>query len=261
MYKAIYLLLVLGFSIFVSVAKAQVGKTYDEGQVTAVTYLKIKYGRFDDYVKWLQSTWKPTMEAEQKAGLIVSYKVFTARPESPNEPNLILMITYKNMAGLDKAAEEEVVTEKVIGSAEVQNRARQERGEYREVLGSELIRELILKPAASPDQPIAVLPFENLSEEKANADFAEGIRREIIARLTTQHVKAASVQEAPQTGELLVGSVQHVGNRVRVSVQLVDATSRVPRWTQMYDRELTDVLEVESEIAENVAKFAAAQKP
>ena len=149
MYKAIYLLLVMGISTFVSVAKAQVGKTYEEGQVTAVTYLKIKYGRFDDYVKWLESTWKPTMEAEQKAGLIVSYKVFTARPKSPNEPNLILMITYKNMAGLDKAAEAEAVTEKVIGSAEVQNRARQERGEYREVLGSELIRELILKSSAS----------------------------------------------------------------------------------------------------------------
>jgi hypothetical protein len=145
MYKAIYLLLVLGFPTFVSVAKAQVGKTYDEGQVIAVTYLKIKYGRFDDYVKWLQSTWKPTMEAEQKAGLIVSYKVFTARRKSPNEPNVIFMITYKNMAGLDKAAEAEAVTEKVIGSADVQNRARQERGEYREVLGSELIRELILK--------------------------------------------------------------------------------------------------------------------
>ena len=114
---------------------------------------------------------------------------------------------------------------------------------------------------ALPDQTIAVLPFENLSEEKANADFADGVRREIIARLTTQHVKAASVQEAPHTGELLLGSVQHVGNRVRVSVQLVDATSRVPRWAQMYDRELTDILAVESEIAEDVAKFATAHVP
>ena len=129
----------------ISDAKAQVGKTYEEGQVTAVSYLKIEYGRFDDYVTWLTSIWKPTMEAEKKAGLIVDYKVFLARPKSLNEPNVILMITYKNMAGLDKAAEEEAVTEKVIGSAEVQNRARVERSEYRKVLGSELIRELILK--------------------------------------------------------------------------------------------------------------------
>jgi len=60
---------------------------------------------------------------------------------------------------------------------------------------------------ASPDQTIAVLPFENLSEEKANAYFADGIRREIIVRLARQQVKAASVREAPHTGELLLGSV------------------------------------------------------
>jgi hypothetical protein len=60
----------------ISDAKAQVGKTYEEGQVTAVSYLKIEYGRFDDYVTWLTSIWKPTMEADKKAGLIVDYKVF-----------------------------------------------------------------------------------------------------------------------------------------------------------------------------------------
>jgi hypothetical protein len=143
--KTIYLPLLLALSAFVSDAKAQVGKTYEEGQVTAVTYLKIEYGKFDDYVKWLASTWKPTMEAKKKAGLIVDYKVFSARPRSPEQPNVIFMLTYKNMAGLDKAAEEEAVAEKVIGSAEVQNQARAERSEYRKVLGSELLRELILK--------------------------------------------------------------------------------------------------------------------
>jgi TolB-like protein len=105
-----------------------------------------------------------------------------------------------------------------------------------------------------------VLPFENLSEEKANAYFADGIRREIVARLTKQHVKAASVQEAPHTGELLLGSVERAGNRVRVNVQLVDATSRIPHWAETYDRELTDVFGLQSEIAENVAKSVAAKK-
>ena len=145
MNKTIAKLVVLVVFVFVSIAKAQVGQTYEEGQVTAVTYLKIEYGRLDDYVKWLTSTWKPTMEAKKKAGLIVDYKVFSARPKSPDEPNVILMLTYKNMAGLDKAAEEEAVAEKVIGSADVQNKARVERSDYRKVLGSELIRELILK--------------------------------------------------------------------------------------------------------------------
>jgi hypothetical protein len=145
MNKIVHIAFALAISVFVSSAKAQVGKTYEEGQVTAVTYLKIEYGKFDEYVKWLTSTWKPTMEAKKKEGLIVDYKVFSARPKSPNEPNVILMLTYKNMAGLDKAAEEEAVAEKVIGSADVQNKARVERSEYRKVLGSELIRELILK--------------------------------------------------------------------------------------------------------------------
>jgi TolB-like protein len=113
---------------------------------------------------------------------------------------------------------------------------------------------------ASPDQTIAVLPFENLSEDKANAYFADGIRREIIARLTRQHVKAASVQEAPHTGELLLGSVAKFGNRVRVNVQLVDATSRIPHWAETSDREFTDVFALQSEIAENVAKSVAAKK-
>jgi hypothetical protein len=145
MNKTIAKLLMLALFVFVLMAKAQVGQTYEEGQVTDVTYLKIEYGRFDDYVKWLASTWKPTMEAKKKAGLIVDYKVFSARPRLPDQPNVILMLTYKNMAGLDKAAEEEAVAERVIGSADVQNKARVERSDYRKVLGSELFRELILK--------------------------------------------------------------------------------------------------------------------
>lgn len=85
------------------------------------------------------------MEAKKKAGLIVDFKVFSVRPKTPDEPNVLLMLTYKNMAGLDKAGEEEAVAEKVIGSAEVQDEARVKRTEYRKVLGSELIREVILK--------------------------------------------------------------------------------------------------------------------
>jgi hypothetical protein len=86
------------------------------------------------------------MEAMKKAGLIIDYKVFRATPKSPGQPNVILMITYKNgMAALDKGVELEDVAKKVIGSTEVQNKARVFRNEYRKVLGTELIREVILK--------------------------------------------------------------------------------------------------------------------
>ena len=110
------------------------------------------------------------------------------------------------------------------------------------------------------DETIAVLPFTTLDSAGPDNSLAAGIQREIITRLTAQHVKAASVQEAPRAGELLLGSVQRAGNQVRINVQLVDAASRIPLWAETYDRQLTDVFALESEIAENVAKAVAAKK-
>ena len=126
-------------------ANAQLGTTYKEGPVTEVTYLKIEYGHFDEYVDWLNSTWKPLNEAKKKAGLIIDYKVFAARPKTPEEPNVIFMITYPNMASFDRRAEEDKFAVKMIGSAKDQDKARVERSTYRKNLGSELIREIILK--------------------------------------------------------------------------------------------------------------------
>jgi hypothetical protein len=122
-------------------------RQYSDGPVTNVTYIHVDYGSFETYIDWLNSTWKPTMEATKKAGLIIDYRVFSFTPTgyTPNQPNVILWITYKNMAALDKDAEQEDVARKVIGSTQAQNKARIGRNDYREVLGSELIRELILK--------------------------------------------------------------------------------------------------------------------
>jgi hypothetical protein len=120
-------------------------RAYSEGPVTEVAYVRVAYGHFEEYIDWLTSTWKPTMEATKKAGLIIDYKVFKLTPRSPEQPNIILWITYKNMAALDKGIELEAVAEQVIGSIEVQNQARVGRNEYRKVLGTELIRELIFK--------------------------------------------------------------------------------------------------------------------
>jgi hypothetical protein len=85
------------------------------------------------------------MEAMKKAGLIIDYKVFRLTPKSPDQPNMILWITFKNMAALDKGVEQEDVAKKVICTTECQNKARVARSVYRKVLGTELIRELILK--------------------------------------------------------------------------------------------------------------------
>ena len=120
-------------------------RAYAEGPVTLVTNIEVEYGHFEEYIDWLNSTWKPTMEATKKAGLIIDYKVFRLTPKSPGQPNVTLWITYKNMAGLDKGTEEEEVTKKVICSTDCQNKARVARNDYRTVLGYELMRELILK--------------------------------------------------------------------------------------------------------------------
>jgi hypothetical protein len=126
-------------------APAQDERQYTDGPVTEVDYIQVEYGHFEKYIDWLNSTWKPTMEATKKAGLIIDYKVFRATPKSPDQPNIFLWITYKNMAALDKGVELEDVAKKVICSTECQNTARVARSEYRKVLGTEYIRELILK--------------------------------------------------------------------------------------------------------------------
>jgi len=145
MIKTIILSMCLAASSLSLNAHAQDVRHYSEGPVTEVNYIQVEYGHFEEYIDWLNSTWKPTMEATKKAGLIIDYKVFQLTPKSPDQPNIILWITYKNMAALDKGVEQEEVAKKVIGSTEFQNKARVARSEYRKVLGTELIREIILK--------------------------------------------------------------------------------------------------------------------
>ena len=145
MIRLIQFLLFLAAFVLSLPANAQLGTTYKEGPVTEVTYLHIEYGHFDEYVDWLNSTWKPLNEAKKKAGLIIDYKVFTARPKKPEEPNVIFMITYPNMAAFDRRVEENAVAVEMIGSAKEQDAARIARSNYRKRLGTELIREVILK--------------------------------------------------------------------------------------------------------------------
>src|SRR4051812_45780838 len=123
---------------------------------------------------------------------------------------------------------------------------------------------------AIESKSIAVLPFENRSEDKANAYFAEGIQDEILVRLakiadlkvisrtSTQHYKNApeNLREVGQelgVAHLLEGSVQRAANRVRVNAQLIDARTDAHLWAQSYDRDLADVFAIQSEIAETIA--------
>ena len=145
MTKTIILSICLAAAALSLGARAEDERQYTEGPVTFVQEITVEYGHFEEYIDWLNSTWKPTMEATKKAGIIIDYKVFSATPQSPDHPSIILWITYKDMAALDRGVEEEEVAKKVIGSTEVQNKARVGRNEYRKVLRREYIRQLILK--------------------------------------------------------------------------------------------------------------------
>ena len=146
MIKTIVLSMCLAISALSLNGRAQDVRQYSDGPVTELDYIQVEYGHFEEYVDWLNSTWKPTMEAMKKAGLIIDYKVVRATPKTPDQPNIILMITFKDgAAALDKVVEQEEVAKKVIGSTEVQNKARVARSAYRKVLGVEYVRELILK--------------------------------------------------------------------------------------------------------------------
>jgi TolB-like protein/Tfp pilus assembly protein PilF/class 3 adenylate cyclase len=124
--------------------------------------------------------------------------------------------------------------------------------------------------AVALGKSIAVLPFENLSEDKANAYFADGIQDEILARLSkiadlkvisrtsTQKYKSApnNLREIAQqlgVANILEGSVQKSGDAVRVNVQLINALNDVHLWAEIYDRKLNDIFAVESEISKTIA--------
>ena len=126
-------------------------------------------------------------------------------------------------------------------------------------------------PARTPAKSVAVLPFDNLSRDPDNAYFTEGVQDEILTRLakvadlkvisrtSTQHFKSAPEnlpQIAKQLGvtNILEGSVQRVADQVRVNVQLINALTDEHLWADTYDRKLTDIFAVESEIAQAVAQ-------
>jgi len=124
---------------------------------------------------------------------------------------------------------------------------------------------------AAPEKSIAVLPFENLSEEKANAFFADGVQDEIltnlakiadlkvISRTSVMQYKTGVARNLREIGQalgvahLLEGSVQRAGGKVRVNAQLIDARTDAHLWAQTYDRDLADVFAIQSEIAKTIA--------
>src|SRR6266513_3183110 len=125
-------------------------------------------------------------------------------------------------------------------------------------------------PTATLDKSVAVLPFENLSSDKENAFFAQGIQDEIITTLSKisglrviSRTSTARYNSAPENlseiarqlrvTHVLEGSVQKAGDRVHINVQLIQADNDAHLWAQSYDRQLTDIFGVEAEVAKSIA--------
>src|SRR5213596_1240167 len=128
-----------------------------------------------------------------------------------------------------------------------------------------------ISSARKIDKSIAVLPFENLSDEKENAYFADGIQDDVLTNLSkigdlkvisrtsvmSYRSKTSNVREigkALGVATILEGSVRRIGNRVRVNVQLINADTDEHLWAEDYDRDLTDMFAIQTDLAQKIAK-------
>jgi hypothetical protein len=119
---------------------------YTEGEVVNVSRIKTVDGKFDDYMKWLDTTWKAEQEAAKKAGYIVSYQVVACEARGPDDPDLLLIVTYKNWAALDGAiAKGDEIAKQIEGSVAAANASQVDRAKIRRILGSETVQVLNLK--------------------------------------------------------------------------------------------------------------------
>jgi TolB-like protein/class 3 adenylate cyclase len=234
-------------------------------------------------------------EAEVKHGAHVSVvNLYTEELGNPEVPQKFLQARHKAAAAVPVAAEKPRTNRSLIIAVAVIIVAALALGGYLLSRRSAPVASRsasfaipVVTPATAPltapatvpmanataisNKSIAVLPFENLSEEKANAFFTDGVQDEIltdlakiadlkvISRTSVMPYKTGTARNlreiAQQLGvaHLVEGSVQRVSNRVRVNAQLIDARNDAHLWAQTYDRDLADVFAIQSEIAKAIA--------
>ena len=142
---ALSLISAASFGMLGSVALAN-GRDYNDGPVVNVSAIRTADGHFDDYMHWLATGFKKQEEAAKKAGLIIDYHVYTAEPRGPNDPDIYLVVTYKNWAALDGIGGKfDALSEQLEGSLDKAAQAQAARGKIRTILGSQTIQEATLK--------------------------------------------------------------------------------------------------------------------
>jgi hypothetical protein len=136
---------VVFLATFATLAYAD-GRNYTDGPVVNVSAVKTVDGHFDDYMQWLATTWKKQEEAAKKAGLITKYQVMVVQPQGPNDPDIYLVVEYKNWAAFDGLGSKlDAVSAQVEGSLEKANQAQADRAKIRTILGSRTMQVAELK--------------------------------------------------------------------------------------------------------------------
>ena len=119
---------------------------YTEGGVVNVARIRTLDGKFDDYMQYLDTTWKQSQEAAKKAGYILNYEVIQVEPRTADDPNLLLVVRYKNWAALDGAlARNDEIAKLVQGSVAAANQSMADRDKIRRLVGSSTMQVLNLK--------------------------------------------------------------------------------------------------------------------
>jgi len=137
-----------GLFAFIAVTGVSVAadQPYQDGPVTMVSSIRTLPGMHDTYLRFLATTYRTNMDAAKKEGIILDWAVYETSPRSPDEPNVYLAVTYKNMAAFDGLDERmEPIMQRSFGDQAARNAAAVDREKMRRQIGQEMIRQVVFK--------------------------------------------------------------------------------------------------------------------
>lgn len=144
--KAILVSAVFALALGASAHAQTAARTYDQGPVWEIGYIETKPGMFDDYMAYLNSTWRGIQDENKKRGDVLDYRILSVDNPRDGEPDVILLIQYKNMAVFDRSLDEQdAIQAKAFGSVIKSNQAAVSRESLRELRGGLTARELKFK--------------------------------------------------------------------------------------------------------------------
>jgi L-rhamnose mutarotase len=146
MKKTVLLLCAATLAISTSVTRAQEDHAYTQGPVTIVSFVRTEPGMFEEYLRYLDNTYKKLMDQLKKKGAVTDYAVYQAQPRDAQDADVIITVTYKNMAALDTLqASTDPLMKELFGSLPKAASASADREKLRKQLGSQMVRQLILR--------------------------------------------------------------------------------------------------------------------